>query len=64
MPWVRLKRERCGFGRDEGPPPSIRLGAVRLSWWSSSWDDLVVRLEGALEKSRRALDAAKAELRR
>lgn len=48
---------RCGFGRDAGPPPSIRLGVVRI--WRSpagllarlrSYDDA---LRAASEKLKR-----------
>jgi len=55
MPWLKLTREACGFGREEGPPPSYQLVWFRLSWWRGP-------LEALVEKMRRSLGAAREEL--
>jgi len=57
MPWLRPTLCRFGFGRDAGPPPSVRVGWLRVSWLP---DDLRV----ALDKLERALKAAREELRK
>jgi len=57
MPWFKITLERCGFGRDVGPPPSFRFGSVRLRWWGKDWNEL-------FDKMDRALKAAREEMRK
>lgn len=62
MSWFKLKFCRFGVGRDEGPPPSIRMGWIRLFWWPRDCLDLISALEHSLRTARQANQCARREL--
>lgn len=55
MTWFSMTWGRCGFGRDAGPPPALRLGLLRLSWWRGGMAELVEKLRASLSGARREL---------
>ncbi|MFT8789013.1 hypothetical protein [Komagataeibacter saccharivorans] len=62
MSWFKLKFCRFGVGRDDGPPPSFRMGWIRLFWWRHDWLELVNALENSLRKAKQANQCAKGAL--
>jgi hypothetical protein len=51
-----IELERCGLGRDEGPPPSIRCGLFRVFFFPKSMAGVLRDYEFAMAASRQALE--------
>ncbi|GAJ29714.1 hypothetical protein Amme_076_007 [Acidomonas methanolica NBRC 104435] len=55
MPWFRLTGGFCGIGHDAGPPPSVRLLVLRVSWWRGELPVLIEKMRAALAEAKREI---------
>ncbi|MCE2579558.1 hypothetical protein LDL36_13865 [Komagataeibacter sp. FNDCR1] len=63
MPWIKIRISPfVWLKREVGPPPSCRVLFLHVSWFD--WDTFAREAADAVEKYKRALDAARKELRK